>query len=181
MKSKCLKLFVISFCILILCSCGKPKDVTVGGIILSFDKEFEDYYAKYSMPSKFMLTNDKNEVNNKIFSLYDSNNDLICQVNIYQKSLNISTTPMKEDAKAIEDNKNNTITDGRNEKVNGTNWAIVEYKTNTEDFGENTIIHTYYGLYENMGVNMYYKIEFIGSEEYKDFESEFLKGFKMKD
>lgn len=178
MKNKLFKFFVISFLVMILCSCGKSKDITIGNNLLSFDKEFKDYYATYSMPSKFMLTNG-DDVNDKVFSLYDSNNDIIYKVNIYQKSLNVNTSPMEEDAKAIEDNKNNTITDGRNEVVNKTKWAIVEYKTNTEDFGKDTIIHTYYALYDNMGVKMYYKIEFISSTEYRDFENEFLKGFKM--
>ena len=178
MKSKFFKVLVISFLVIVLCSCGKPEDVTIGGTILSFDKEYKDYYGTYLMPSKFMLTNGS-DVNDKVFSLYDSNNDIIYKVNIYQKSLNISTTPMEEDAQAIEDNKNNTITDGRNEEVNNVKWAIVEYKTNTEDFGKDTIIHTYYALYDNMGVRMYYKIEFISLNASKEFETEFLKGFKM--
>ncbi len=178
MKSKFFKVLVISFLVIVLCSCGKPEDVTIGGTILSFDKEYKDYYGTYLMPSKFMLTNGS-DVNDKVFSLYDSNNDIIYKVNIYQKSLNISTTPMEEDAQAIEDNKNNTITDGRNEEVNNIKWAIVEYKTNTEDFGKDTIIHTYYALYDNMGVRMYYKIEFISLNANKEFETEFLKGFKM--
>ena len=182
MKGKFNKIVFIVLCVFLLVGCDKTQTAIMDGKEYVFDKEFKEFYATYKMPNDFRLLETGNQYednNNKVFELYDKEANVLYRVSVKKVSLGLSTQPMKDDAKAIEDNKNNTITDAKNETYNNINWAVVKYKTTTDDFGKNTIVDTYYGLYSDAGINMYYKIEFMGTEESSEFEQAFLNSFKM--
>ena len=174
MKNKFGKIIFLVLSIFLLVGCNKTYKITYNGVEYVFDQKHDEYYATYYVPSQLRLMetgNQSEDANNKVYELFDSENYVIYRLVVKKVSLSASTDPMKIDIQSIEDNKSNTMIDAKD----------VKYKTNTEDFGKNTFINTYYGIYSKDGINAYYKIEFIGSEEIAEFEDAFMNSFIMND
>lgn len=164
--------------LLILTGCGNSP-VVINGKELIFDKVFKDNYITYNYPSTFNESEDPYfGKDRKTYELNDENNKTIFRLKVEQYSLILSFGPMEEDAKKIENDKNNKNLNREVIKVNGKN--LVKYSFNKADeFGDNTLYYVYYGGYSYMGVNEYIKITMMNIEGKEDFEKAFLASFKI--
>ena len=174
MKKVYLSLILI-LSIVLLSGCGYKFD----GKKINLDKEYKDNYITYKYPSTFKEKDNKEQYGDKVkvYEYYkDDKLSFILKVEEY--SLGLSMSKMEEDAKKIEDDKENKNLEQNTIKVNGK--AMVKYSFKRKDeFGDNTLYYVYYGGYSYMGVREYIKISLINIEGRKKKKKAFLSSFKI--